>query len=45
VGYTHEKMSMGQGDYHVLIKDGTPRGGLMSSPVPEAPAMWGPWWG
>jgi predicted enzyme related to lactoylglutathione lyase len=42
VGYVHEKMSMGEGDYHVLIKEGTPRGGLMQSPVPDAPASWVP---
>ena len=43
-GYTHDRKSMGtQGTYYVLKMGGVPRGGLMRSAQPRAPAMWLPY--
>ncbi len=43
-GYTTQSMDMGeQGQYHLLQADGVMRGGLMRSPMPDAPPMWMPY--
>ena len=43
VGYDVEEMSMGDMTYYVLEKDGRKCGGVMTSPIAEAPAMWLPY--
>ncbi len=40
LGYTTEAMAMPQGEYTILKKDDTPRGGLMKSPEQGVPPMW-----
>lgn len=40
LGYTDETMPMGEGEYTILKKDGTPRAGLMKSPKDGIPPMW-----
>jgi hypothetical protein len=44
-GFTHQDMDMGppNGVYHILLKDGVQRCGLMKNPVPEAPSSWMPY--
>lgn len=42
-GYTVQEMEMPRGTYYVLIADGQPRGGILTSEVAEAPAMWLPY--
>jgi len=42
-GYKHETMSMAAGPYHVLMKDGMARAGLMKSPDPNVPPAWLPY--
>lgn len=45
-GFTHQDMDMGpNGVYHLLLKDGVQRCGLMKNPVPEAPSAWLPYVG
>lgn len=43
--YTHEGMDMGppSGVYHLLVKDGVQRAGLMKNPAPETPSCWMPY--
>jgi uncharacterized protein len=44
IGYSHTVMDMGpQGHYYLLSAGGEQRGGLMKSPMPEAPTMWQPY--
>jgi predicted enzyme related to lactoylglutathione lyase len=43
VGYRVEAMSMGDTSYYVLEKDGRKCGGVMTSPIAQAPAMWLPY--
>jgi uncharacterized protein len=43
VGYDVVAMSMGDTTYYVLEHDGRRCGGIMTSPVPAAPAMWLPY--
>lgn len=44
LGYTSEPMEAGgPGRYHLLRKEGVPRGGVMRSPDPKIPAMWLPY--
>lgn len=43
IGYTVEKMDMPQGPYYVLKQGDRSCGGVMTSPVAEAPAMWLPY--
>jgi predicted enzyme related to lactoylglutathione lyase len=42
-GFEHDTMSMGQGNYYLLKKDGMPRGGVMKSPNPKDPSGWLPY--
>jgi predicted enzyme related to lactoylglutathione lyase len=43
-GYEHDSMDMGaMGQYYLLKKDGTMRGGLMHAPMPDTPSMWVPY--
>ncbi len=43
LGYEVEEMGMPNGTYHVLKKDGAARGGVMTSPDANIPAMWLPY--
>lgn len=43
LGYEVEAMEMPTGAYHVLKKDGVARGGVMTSPDANVPAMWLPY--
>ncbi len=43
LGYEVETMDMPHGTYHVLKKDGVPRGGVLTSPDANIPAMWLPY--
>lgn len=44
-GYGHEDMDMGppNGVYHLLLKDGVQRAGLMKNPTPDTPSSWMPY--
>lgn len=42
-GYTHSSMEMGGKTYYVLENDGTPRGGIMQTPVAGIPTHWLPY--
>ena len=42
-GYTSKQMEMPDGTYNVLEKDGVPRAGIMTSPLPNVPPMWLPY--
>jgi uncharacterized protein len=43
-GYTHDSMDMGpQGTYYLLKKGEVMRGGLMRTPMADAPTMWMPY--
>ncbi|MEZ4266881.1 MAG: VOC family protein [Myxococcota bacterium] len=42
-GFVSKPMDMPMGTYHVLEKDGVPRGGAMTSTHADAPPMWLPW--
>lgn len=43
LGYTHETESMPQGEYHLLLRDGQQRGGLMQTMQPGMPSQWQPY--
>ena len=44
LGYTSKQTAMPDGGtYHVLEKDGVPRAGVMTSPMPKVPPMWLPY--
>jgi len=43
LGFTDEKMDMGNMEYHVLNSDGKGRAGVLKSPMPEAPQAWMPY--
>jgi predicted enzyme related to lactoylglutathione lyase len=44
LGFTEEKMEMGEmGTYHVLNSGGQARGGVMKTPMPDAPQAWMPY--
>jgi uncharacterized protein len=43
LGFTEEKMDMGDMTYHVLNSDGKGRAGVLKSPMPEAPQAWMPY--
>jgi uncharacterized protein len=43
LGFTEEKMDMGDMTYHVLNAEGKGRAGVLKSPMPEAPQAWMPY--
>jgi hypothetical protein len=43
LGYQIKEMPMPTGAYHVLERDGVPRGGIMTSPRSDVPPMWLPY--
>lgn len=43
IGFSHQTMNMPQGQYHMLIKNGQQRGGLMQCPDANVPAHWLPY--
>lgn len=43
LGYEDKSMEMPDGTYHVLERDGVPRGGLMKSPAQGVPPNWLPY--
>jgi hypothetical protein len=43
LGYTSKQMPMPDGIYTLLERDGVPRAGIMTSPMPNVPPMWLPY--
>jgi len=42
-GFTHDKMAMPNGDYHILNSDGKGRAGVMKPQQPQLPQAWMPY--